>query len=74
MTFCINKMWQGRIYPVAEAYFINEKDEVEIADMNQKHRSAAGIEAFLEEQGIIEPRLDPERILNRIGNSVMEIL
>jgi hypothetical protein len=42
-------MWQGRIMPSAEAYFINEKDEIEISDFNIKHRSGPGIEAFLEE-------------------------
>ncbi len=46
-------MWPGRILPGAEAYFINEKDVIEIVDFNNKHRSAAGIEAFFEEAEII---------------------
>ena len=35
--------------PIAEAYFINEKDEIEIADLGNKHRSGPGIELFFEE-------------------------
>ena len=58
-------MWVGRILPGAEAYFINEQDVIEIADFNNKHRSAPGIEAFLEETGIVEGRLNPEKILER---------
>ncbi len=49
LNYCLNKMWPGRIQPIAEVYFINEKDVIEIADFNNKHRSAAGIEAFFED-------------------------
>jgi len=73
LNFCINKMWDERIMPVAEAYFINEKDEIEIADFHDKHRSIPGIEAFLEEQGIVEARLDPAKILERIGEKFLQI-
>eukprot|EP00347_Sterkiella_histriomuscorum_P016034 403354744 len=73
LTFCMNKMWQNRIFPLAEVYFINEKDQIEVADMNNKHRSAPGIEAFFEEQGIIESRLDPEKILSRVGQKYLQI-
>ena len=55
MSFCVNKMWPGRILPAAEAYFINEQDQIEVVDFNNKHRSAPGIQAFFEEAGIIEP-------------------
>jgi len=26
LNFCTNKMWQGRILPAAEVYYINEQD------------------------------------------------
>ncbi|CDW87617.1 UNKNOWN [Stylonychia lemnae] len=74
LTFCINKQWTGRVIPPAEAYFINEKDVIEIADMDTKFRSKQGIEAFFEEHGIIEARLEPERILNRIGEKFLQIV
>ncbi len=74
LGFCISKMWPNRILPGAEAYFINEADQVEIVDFHNKHRSAGGIEAFFEEAGIIEPRLTPEKILERTGSKYLEIL
>ena len=73
MSFCINKMWPGRILPGAEAYFINEKDVIEIMDFNNKHRSAAGIEAFFEEAGIIEGSMNPEKLLERTANKYLQI-
>jgi hypothetical protein len=39
----MGKMWPGRILPALEAYFINEKDEIEIVDFYSRHRSSAGI-------------------------------
>jgi len=71
LTFCINKMWTGRILPGAEAYFINEKDDIEIVDFNNKHRSAPGIESFFEDAGIIETKLNPEKILERTANKYL---
>lgn len=44
---------------------------IEIADFNNKHRSAAGIEAFFEEAGIIDGRLNPEKILERTANKYL---
>jgi hypothetical protein len=67
-------MWQRRILPAAEAYFINEQDEVEIVDFNNKHRSMPGIEAFLEEAGIVDTKKDPSKILERVANKYLEIL
>ncbi len=59
LNICLNKMWSGRILPIAEAYFINPQDEIEIVDFKDKHRSGPGIEAFFIEQGIIEEKLNP---------------
>ena len=67
-------MWPGRILPGAEAYFINEKDVIEIVDFNNKHRSAAGIEAFFEEAEIIQTRLNPEKILERTATKYLQII
>ena len=74
LNFCINKMWPDRILPGAEAYFINEKDTIEIADFNNKHRSGPGIAAFLEDNGIVEARLNPEKILERTATKYLQIL
>lgn len=74
LSFCMSKMWPGRILPAAEAYFINEQDMVEIIDFNNKYRSAEGIESFLEEAGITEGRLVPDKILERTANKYLEIL
>jgi hypothetical protein len=60
-------MWPKRILPAAEAYFINEQDEIEIVDFNNKHRSGPGIEAFLEDSGIVDGKKDPQKILERTG-------
>jgi hypothetical protein len=64
-------MWHRRILPGAEAYFINEKDVIEIVDFNNKHRSAAGIESFFEDAGIIETRLNPDKILERTASKYL---
>jgi hypothetical protein len=74
LNFCVSKMWDGRSLPSAEAYFINEKDEVEIVDFGSKMRSKEGIEAFFEENELIETKLDPNRILDRIGTKYINIL
>ncbi len=73
LSFCISKMWPKRILPAAEAYFINEKDVIEIVDFNNKHRSAAGIESFFEDAGIIETRLNPDKILERTASKYLQI-
>jgi hypothetical protein len=64
-------MWENRQLPGAEAYFINEKDMIEIIDFGSKHRSGPGIESFFEDAGIIEPRLNPEKILERTANKYL---
>ena len=74
MSFCINKMWTGRILPAIELYYVNEADNIQIVDIHNKDRSAAGIEAFLEENGVIDVRLDPSKILERTGRKFLEII
>jgi hypothetical protein len=64
-------MWPGRILPGAEAYFINERDVIEIVDFNSKHRSAQGIEAFFEDAGIIEGKINPEKMLERTATKYL---
>lgn len=59
--------------PAVEAYFINEQDEVEVVDFNNKHRSGPGIEAFLEDAGIIDNKKDPAKILERTGMKFLQI-
>ena len=39
LTFCLNKSFKNRISPMAELYYINEKDEIELVDMDNWHRS-----------------------------------
>jgi len=46
LNFCTNKMFEKRVLPAAEVYFINDKDRIELVDFGEKHRSAAGIESF----------------------------
>lgn len=74
VNFCVNKMWPKRNLPAAEVYFINERDMVEIVDFDNKHRSGGGIEAFFEDTGIIEARLNPEKMLERAASKYLQIL
>lgn len=39
LTFCINKSFAGRIAPMAELYYINEEDKIELVDIDDWHRS-----------------------------------
>jgi hypothetical protein len=44
---------------------------IEIVDFNNKHRSGAGIEAFFEDAGIIQGRLNPNNILERTATKYL---
>ena len=46
LWFCNNKMSEDKIVPAAEVYYINEQDEIELVDMESRHRSPQGIESF----------------------------
>ena len=39
LVFCVNKDFPGRILPMAELYYINEQDRIELVDMSTRHRS-----------------------------------
>ena len=67
LNFVTNKMWEGRRRPAAEVYFIDENDKIELVDFGSRHRSAAGIESFFINQGLIDDRLDPKLLLERSG-------
>lgn len=74
LTFCVNKSFPGRINPYAELYYLNEEDKIELMDMNDRHRSKQGIESFFEDSGILEQRLNPEEILDRVGSKMKGIM
>ena len=74
LAFCVNKNFPDRILPGAELYYINEKDNIELVDMNKKHRSPQGIKAFFEESGILEPAHNPEEIFERAGTKLKGIM
>jgi hypothetical protein len=47
INFCMSKTTGNRIGPYAEVYYINEEDQIELADMGEWHRSVPGIRGFL---------------------------
>ena len=63
--FCADKAWDERVFPMAEVYYINEKDEVEIKDFDTYFRSKQGVISFLEEAEVLEPKYNPEAIFER---------
>ena len=60
LNFCMNKLWNGRIYPYAEAYTLDEEGNVQVQDYNDWHRSPQGIKGFFKSIGFIEDDTDPE--------------
>jgi hypothetical protein len=74
LTFCINKTFPSRIHPYAELYYINETDKIELMDMATRHRSKQGIESFFEDSGILESRMNPDEILERVGRKMSGIM
>ena len=71
LTFCSNKAFPDRIFPMAELYYINEQDQIELTDMASMHRSKAGVRGFFEQSGIIEQEYHPEQILERAGRKLL---
>ena len=71
MNFCINKMWDNRIIPAAEVYFINEEDKIELVDMNNRHRSGPGIESFFRINGLLDEKLNPDSLIERAGEKYL---
>ena len=39
LNFCTNKFFKGRTAPMAELYYLNEQDKIELADMDRWMRS-----------------------------------
>ena len=59
---------------MAELYYINQDDQIELMDIDNRHRSVQGIESFFEESGVIEQRLNPAEILDRTGKKMLDIM
>lgn len=59
---------------MAELYYINEQDQIELMDMASMHRSKAGVRGFFEQSGILEPKYHPELILERTGQKLLDII
>ena len=57
--------------PAAELYYLNEQDQIELADFGHWHRSRQGIQGFFEKTGIIEDKMDPESLLERAGRKFL---
>jgi hypothetical protein len=74
LTFCVNKDFPERILPMAELYYINEQDKIELVDMSNRHRSPQGIQGFFEESGILESAHNPEEIFERAGKKLKGIM
>ena len=43
-------------------------------DFGERHRSAAGIESFFVQNGLIEDKLDPSALLERVGRKYIDIV
>lgn len=54
ITFCINKSFPNRVMPYAELYYLNEEDKIELMDMDNWHRSRAGVQGFLHHAGVVD--------------------
>jgi len=67
LNFCTNKMWEGRVTPACEVYYLNEQDKIELADFDNRFRSREGIESFFVNQGLIEDKMNPNSLLERAG-------
>jgi hypothetical protein len=74
MNFCVNKMWENRVVPSAEVYFINEDDKIELVDMNNRHRSGPGIESFFRQNGLLEEKHNPDLLVERAGDKYLKII
>jgi hypothetical protein len=72
MNFCQSKMWQDRVLPAAEVYYINEQDQIELIDMNDRHRSAQGIESFFRANQLLEEKGNPDTLLERAASKYLQ--
>ena len=72
VNFCASKMWEKRILPAAEVYFINEEDKIELIDMDNRHRSGPGIESFLRANQLLEEsKNNPDSLVERAGTKYL---
>ena len=55
----MGKMFENRINPMAEVYYINEQDNIELMDFANRHRSKEGIRETTrtEEERVMESPL-----------------
>jgi hypothetical protein len=53
-------MWEGRVIPSAEVYFINEMDQIELVDLDNRHRSGPGIESFFRANELLPEKFNPD--------------
>lgn len=74
LNFCINKMWENRLIPAAEVYFVNDKDQIELVDMGNRHRSGPGIEQFLRMNELLEEKHNPDTLIERAGLKYLQML
>lgn len=74
LRFCVNKIFAGRITPMAELYMLNENGDIILSDIDTFHRSAPGIRGFFEDSGVIEQEFHPEAIMGRCGSKLLDIV
>ena len=74
LNFCQNKMWEDRVAPAAEIYFINEQDKIELVDMDNRHRSAQGIESFFRMNQLLDEKFNPDQLLERAADKYLQII
>lgn len=74
LNYCQNKMWENRVVPAAEVYFINEQDQIELVDMDNRHRSGPGIESFFRMNQLLPEKFNPDQLMERAGTKLLSIL
>lgn len=73
LRFCVSKAFPGRVQPMAELAYINEGDRVELLDMDTRHRSLAGIQALIEQSGLVESEYEATSILQNAGSKMLQL-
>ena len=66
-------MWEGRVIPSAEVYFVNDQDRIELVDFDNRHRSAQGIESFFRMNELLEnnEKFNPDVLLERAADKYL---
>lgn len=73
LSFCMGKAFPGRQQPMAELAYINESDQVELLDMDTRHRSVAGIQSLIEASGLVEPDYEAPTVLQSAGKKMVQL-